>query len=155
MIDIGGFAFAAPWMLAALVIVPLIWWLLRITPPTPAHVLFPAVRLLFGLMRDEETPAKTPPWLIVLRMAIATLVILALAEPLLNPGVRLEGEGDILVGRPESLRDDYVGRFLAHRAEIAAFARAAGWNFAVHHTDRPAQTALLALYLAMSAQSRW
>ena len=70
MIDLGGFAFAAPWMLAALVIVPLIWWLLRITPPTPAHVLFPAVRLLFGLTRDEETPAKTPPWLIVLRMAI-------------------------------------------------------------------------------------
>ena len=97
MIDIGGFAFAAPWMLAALVIVPLIWWLLRITPPTPAHVLFPAVRLLFGLMRDEETPAKTPPWLIVLRMAIATLVILALAEPLLNPGVRLEGRGVLLI----------------------------------------------------------
>ncbi len=67
----------------------------------------------------------------------------------------LEDEGDILVGRPESLRDDYVGRFLAHRAEIAAFARAAGWNFAVHHTDRPAQTALLALYVAMSAQSGW
>ncbi len=97
MIDLGGFAFAAPWMLAALVIVPLIWWLLRITPPTPARVLFPAVRLLFGLMRDEETPAKTPPWLIVLRMAIATLVILALAEPLLNPGVRLEGQGPLLI----------------------------------------------------------
>ena len=60
-------------------------------------MLFPAVRLLFGLMRDEETPAKTPPWLIFLRMAIATLVILALAEPLLNPGVRLEGRGPLII----------------------------------------------------------
>ncbi len=64
----------------------------------------------------------------------------------------LENEGDMLVGRPESLRDDYIARFTAHRAEIAEFTRAAGWSFGVHHTDQPAQTALLALYVAMSAQ---
>ena len=34
---------------------------------------------------SEETPAKTPLWLILLRMALVALVILALAHPLLNP----------------------------------------------------------------------
>ncbi len=63
----------------------------------------------------------------------------------------MEGEGEILVGRPETVRADYVARFVAHRASIADLARAVGWSFAVHHTDRPAQAALLALYGAMSA----
>ncbi len=97
MPELGGLAFAAPWVLPALVVLPLVWWLLRVTPPVPKRVLFPAVRLLFGLRRDEETPAKTPPWLIALRLAIATLVIVALAHPLLNPGMRLEGKGPLIV----------------------------------------------------------
>ncbi|MFQ5785918.1 MAG: DUF58 domain-containing protein [Alphaproteobacteria bacterium] len=63
----------------------------------------------------------------------------------------LEDEGELLVGRPESLRSDYVARFVAHREGLGDLARAAGWSFATHHTDRPAQEALLALYGAMSA----
>ena len=65
-----------------------------------------------------------------------------------------EGEGETRVGRPESLRGAYTARFAAHRAGLAGLFRAAGWNFSVHHTDQPAQAALLALYTAMSAQSR-
>ena len=63
-----------------------------------------------------------------------------------------EGEGETLVGRPESLRGAYAARFAAHRDGLAGLVRAAGWNFSVHHTDQPAQAALLALYTAMSAQ---
>ncbi len=66
----------------------------------------------------------------------------------------LEGEGGMLIGRPESLRDDYGARFKAHREGLADMMRAAGWSFAVHHTDRPAQTALLSLYTAISVQTR-
>ena len=66
----------------------------------------------------------------------------------------LEGEGDMLIGRPESLRQDYIARFQAHRRGLADIMRSAGWSFAVHHTDRPAQAALLELYVAMSVQSR-
>ena len=65
----------------------------------------------------------------------------------------LEGEGDLLIGRPESLRDDYTARFGAHRRGLADIMRSAGWSFAVHHTDQPAQAALLNLYTAMSVQS--
>ncbi len=64
----------------------------------------------------------------------------------------LEDEGELLVGRPEALRAQYMARFAAHREAVAGLARAAGWSFAVHHTDQPAQAALLALYVAMSAQ---
>jgi hypothetical protein len=82
---IGPFAFAAPWVLFALISLPVIWWLLRVTPPAPKRVPFPAVRLLLGLQQNEETPAHTPLWLLLLRVAVAALVIVALADPYLNP----------------------------------------------------------------------
>jgi uncharacterized protein (DUF58 family) len=49
------------------------------------------------------------------------------------------------VGRVESLRDDYVRRLAAHRDALRAAARANGWEFISHRTDRPASEALLNL----------
>ena len=85
--------FATPWLLSALAVLPLIWWLLKVTPPAPKLMLFPPMRLLFGLSGRQETPAHTPPWLIALRLALATLLIVALAEPLRNPETRAKGAG--------------------------------------------------------------
>ena len=65
--------FAAPWALAALLALPLLWWLLRVTPPAPRTVSFPALRLLLGLRATEETPSHTPWWLLALRLLLATL----------------------------------------------------------------------------------
>lgn len=62
----------------------------------------------------------------------------------------LEGEEPILVPRVEDLRDVYRERMQSHRAGLAALARAAGWTFARHHTDRPPQAALLTLFGAVS-----
>ena len=97
MLNFGFLAFASPWMLTALVILPVLWWLLKVTPPAPLLVRFPAVRLLFGLHEEEQTPAKTPLWLVILRMVLAAFVILALAHPLLNPGTRLTGAGPLIL----------------------------------------------------------
>ncbi len=97
MLILGNLAFAAPWVLAALAALPVLLWLMRITPPAPKRVDFPAIRLLFGLQTPEETPAKTPWWLLLLRAVVATLVILALASPILNPGARLEGSGTVVL----------------------------------------------------------
>ena len=58
---------------------------------------FPAIRLLLGLVPREETPARTPLWLILLRMVLAALVILALAHPLLNPQAPLAGNGPLVL----------------------------------------------------------
>jgi hypothetical protein len=97
MLALGSLAFASPWLLVALGALPIIWWLLRVTPPAPRRVAFPAIRLLLGLVPRDETPARTPLWLILLRMAIAALVILGLAHPLLNPQARLASSGPILL----------------------------------------------------------
>jgi hypothetical protein len=97
MLALGPFAFAAPWLLIGLASLPILWWLLRVTPPAPRRVRFPALRLLLGLVPREETPAKTPLWLILLRMALAALIIFALAHPLLNPRARLVGSGPLVL----------------------------------------------------------
>lgn len=85
MLTLGSLAFASPWLLAALAVLPVIWLLLRVTPPAPRRLNFPAIRILHMLTPKEETPARTPWWLVLLRLMIAALVILGLAEPLLIP----------------------------------------------------------------------
>src|SRR5580658_8806348 len=97
MLSLGSLAFAAPWLISALVALPIIWWLLRVTPPAPRRIRFPAIRLLLGLTPREETPARTPLWLIVLRTVLAALVILGLAHPLLNPQSPLAGTGALIL----------------------------------------------------------
>src|SRR5215831_15133206 len=97
MLTLGSLAFVSPWLLVALAGLPIIWWLLRVTPPAPRRIAFPAIRLLLGLIPREETPARTPIWLILLRMALAALVIVAVAHPLLNPQARLASSGPILL----------------------------------------------------------
>jgi hypothetical protein len=77
--------FASPWLLAGLAALPVIWWLLRFTPPAPARVEFPAARLLEGLRSKERTPARSPWWLTALRILAAALIVLALSGPLYNP----------------------------------------------------------------------
>src|SRR5262249_31745964 len=97
MLSLGSLAFVSPWLLLALAALPIIWWLLRVTPPAPRRVAFPAIQLLLGLVPREETPARTPWWLILLRIVLAALVILAVAHPLLNPQSRLASAGPILL----------------------------------------------------------
>ena len=62
----------------------------------------------------------------------------------------MEGEGEVLFGRVESVREDYQKALVAHRQGLADLAASVGWTFALHHTDRPPETALLALYLALA-----
>ena len=97
MLTLGPLAFTAPWILAGLVLLPLLWWLLKVTPPAPRRIDFPPVRILMELTQREETPQKTPLWLLLLRLTLAALVVLALAHPLINPGNRLAGSGPLLL----------------------------------------------------------
>jgi len=77
--------FMAPAVLAALVLLPVIWWLLRLTPPRPRRVAFPPTRILAEVVQREETPAKSPWWLTALRLLLAAAVIIALAGPVWRP----------------------------------------------------------------------
>jgi len=62
----------------------------------------------------------------------------------------MEGEASALLPRVESLRTDYIDRMSEHREGLAHIARAAGWYFSCHHTDRSAESGLLALYGALA-----
>jgi hypothetical protein len=98
MMTIGAIGFLQPWVLAALAALPAIWWLLRLTPPSPQVVVFPPTRLLKDLKSTEETPAHSPWWLTTLRMLLAALLIFALARPVLNPEREtVAGSGPLLL----------------------------------------------------------
>src|SRR5262249_3030151 len=76
---------ADPGVLLGLLSLPVLWWLLRLIPPQPRRIDFPPTRMLFDLVPREETPRRTPWWLTLLRLTLATLVILAAAGPLWRP----------------------------------------------------------------------
>ena len=48
MTAFGPFLLGAPWALAALAALPIIWWVLRATPPVPKTAELPSLRLLEG-----------------------------------------------------------------------------------------------------------
>jgi hypothetical protein len=118
MLSLGAFAFAAPGMLALLLALPVIYWLLRMIPPLPRLVRFPAIRLLIGLEPTEQTPMKMPWWLLLLRLLLATVLILAVAKPLLNPQAELPGSGPLLL-----VIDD-------------GWSSAPGWTTRIAHAER-------------------
>ncbi len=97
MTALGGLAFLQPWILLGLLSLPIIWLLIRITPPAPKSVSFPAIRLLYALQAKEEQPDTTPWWLLLLRLLFAAILILGLARPVLNPDVETSGTGPMVL----------------------------------------------------------
>jgi hypothetical protein len=90
--------FSYPFVLAALLGLPLIYFLLRVSPPSPRRVPFPPLRLVLDLGSQQETPLRTPWWLLLLRLFIALLIILAMAGPVLNPLSSASlGQGPLLI----------------------------------------------------------
>jgi uncharacterized protein (DUF58 family) len=67
----------------------------------------------------------------------------------------LEREGEVLMSRVETVREAYLAKLDAHRAELTALARHAGWSFSTHTTDAPGAPALLALYQWLAADKRF
>lgn len=92
---LNNLMFLNPLILWALAALPLLWLLLRITPPSPKLVQLPTTRFLANLVPDRQTSSHTPWWILLLRMIIAALVIFALARPVLNPSESLAGSGPV------------------------------------------------------------
>jgi len=93
----AGLSFGVPWLLAALLVLPVIWWLLRVTPPAPKRVVFPPFRLLLGLAAPQETPARTPWWLLLLRLIAAAIIIVAFAEPMIGRAGKAVSHGPLVL----------------------------------------------------------
>lgn len=65
-----------------------------------------------------------------------------------------EGEGSTVIGNVENIAAQYQNVFAAHIDGVQAIAHAAGWGFTRHRTDHAPETALMALYQALSTQRR-
>lgn len=55
--------------------------------------------------------------------------------------------------KASDLRDRYLQRLAERKDELQSLARATGWQYHCHHTDRPAASALLWLFTALERQS--
>ena len=67
--------------------------------------------------------------------------------------VRFEGmedEGGVLIGRTESVRDEYQEVLESHNRGLKALCESAGWSFARHRTDHAPEPTLLALFMLLS-----
>jgi uncharacterized protein (DUF58 family) len=60
-----------------------------------------------------------------------------------------EGEGEMLFGRVEAVREDYHAAFAGHQAGLRDLVRGLTWTMLSHRTDQPPEAALLALYFAL------
>jgi hypothetical protein len=125
MLTLGPIAFAAPWLLVGLLALPALWWLLRVTPPAPKRQDFPAIALLRDLPAPEETPARTPWWLLLLRLLAAALVIIGLARPVWGPSEAGAGSGPLLIALDDgwAAAADWPDRVAAAEAALDAAAR--------------------------------
>ncbi len=61
----------------------------------------------------------------------------------------LEGEGEVMFPRVESIREAYIERFVAHEAALRDLARVIGWSMTTHRTEQPAEPALLGLWVLL------
>lgn len=87
--NLGPVFFAQPLALLGLLALPIILWLLRATPPEPKRVSLPSIALLDDIKQIEETPAKTPWWILALRFAAAALAIIGFSQPILHPSQKM------------------------------------------------------------------
>ena len=98
----AGVTFLAPLVLLGLLTLPIVWWVLRISPPTPRDQIFPPLRILEGVRSEEETPSGTPLWLLLFRLLMVALVAFGLAQPIIK-----SASGETL-SRPTILIDQSV-----------------------------------------------
>lgn len=61
-----------------------------------------------------------------------------------------EGNFNMIAGRAETLRGRYHERLLSHRQALAEELKRLEWSLLLHHTDRPAEEALLALHARLA-----
>ena len=97
MLVLGPLGFAVPWILSALVVLPVLWLILRAMPPSPRRISFPGVELLKGLADKSPIALRTPWWLLLLRMLAIAALILAFAGPLWRPVAQPQTDGPLLV----------------------------------------------------------
>ena len=140
MTMIGPLGFATPWLLTALIALPILWLILRAIPPASIRQRFPGVVLLLGLRDDAAVSDRTPWWLLLLRIFAIAAMIIALAGPVLNPKDTAEtGDGSLLIALDGSWAGagNWPRQMQAVEAELRR-AGAAGREVALLQLTKPA-----------------
>jgi len=75
------FSFYHPLYLISLLLLPLIYFLIKLTPPQPHVILFPPISILKKLVPAEKTPKNSPLLLFIVRLFLVGAIITALAGP--------------------------------------------------------------------------
>jgi hypothetical protein len=97
MLVLGPLGFLTPWILSALLALPVLWLILRAMPPMPRQVRFAGTRLLAGLADAHPVARHTPWWLLLLRMLAIAALILGFAGPVWKPAPDRGGQGPLLI----------------------------------------------------------
>lgn len=116
--------------------------------------------ILFGDFLNE--PEETHNRLSALASRGVVGLLLHIVDPAertlpFNGRVRFEGfedEGDTLLGRVETSRDEYRHRFIRHCASLQELTRRAGWVYLQHETDRSPESALLNIFSALAPNTQ-
>lgn len=97
MLNFGPIAFASPWLLLGLILLPMLWLVLRAVPPAPVRRQFPGVALLLGLQDNETQTDRTPWWLLLLRIMALSAAIIGFAGPVAQPRSSAESNNPLLI----------------------------------------------------------
>ena len=84
MFSLGMISFLEPSALFTLLLLPLIWWFLRLKPLVPIRISFPPVRFLSLLYKGEESSQISPLWLLWLRLLLLFALIMFCAHPIIS-----------------------------------------------------------------------
>jgi len=94
----GSLVFSTPLLLSALILLPGLWWLLRLLPPQAQKILYPPFEIVIGAQRDQSEPRRTPLWILLLRLALAASLIVAMAGPkLVSQTLNFNGTSPLLI----------------------------------------------------------
>ena len=109
-----------PSALWALITIPVLWFVLKMYPPSPKNIFFPPIQFLNNLGKKEETSSSTPIWLLIYRILIILIIIFAFANPVYNPAQFFSKNGPFIIlvdnGWPTSVnwekRKDKIFEFI-------------------------------------------
>lgn len=93
----GQLGFLYPQLLWALLLLPLLYLLIRLLPPRPQTVTFPAIGLLKHLEKRLPPPRTPPWWLMLLRLLAVALFILAFAHPIIKQDTANLGQNPMVI----------------------------------------------------------
>lgn len=90
--------FLSPLALLGLIALPVLYWLVKATPPPPKTQAYPSLEILGRLQPGRPDTARSPLWLLLLRLLAVALLVFGLAQPVwLGRGIGTAADRDLVL----------------------------------------------------------